>query len=78
MPTDLGDRPTDEEMTSIVADLREAGLLTIGTDADGHETWTLTDQGPGGPAARHGDEATINVILDAVGGGTEGSDTPRP
>jgi hypothetical protein len=50
-----------------VAELEAAGLLTIGTDADGRETWTLTP--PGVQVARQlalGDEATFNAILDAV------------
>ena len=42
---DPGPRPTDPEMTAIVAELRDAGLLTIGTDAEGRETWTLTATG---------------------------------
>ena len=32
----------DAELDAIVADLVAAGLLTVGTDTDGHETWTLT------------------------------------
>jgi hypothetical protein len=42
---DPGPRPTDEEMTAIVAQLRDAGLLTVGVDADGTETWTLMPHG---------------------------------
>jgi hypothetical protein len=55
-------------MDAIVAQLRDAGLLTIGRDAEGQETWTLTAEGV--QVARQlamGDEATINAILDAVG-----------
>jgi hypothetical protein len=44
-PLDLGRRPTDEEMDAIVAELLGAGLLTIGTDADGSETRTVTSEG---------------------------------
>jgi hypothetical protein len=54
-------------MDVIVAQLREAGLLTVGVDAEGHETWTLTPQGL--QVARQvamGDEVTFNAILDAV------------
>ena len=40
-----GPRLTDDETTVLVAELRDAGLLTIGTDAEGHETWTLTSEG---------------------------------
>jgi hypothetical protein len=35
----------DAEMDAIVAELETAGLVTVGTDADGHETWTLTPTG---------------------------------
>jgi hypothetical protein len=35
----------DAEADAIVAELQAAGMVTIGTDADGHETWTLTPQG---------------------------------
>jgi hypothetical protein len=35
----------DAEMDAIVAELEAAGLVTVGTDADGHETWTLTEMG---------------------------------
>ena len=55
-------------MDSIVADLAEAGLLSVGTDSEGNETWTLTPEG-GAQVARQlamGDEATFNAILDAV------------
>jgi hypothetical protein len=31
-------------MTAIVADPEAAGLLTIGFDAEGHETWALTTE----------------------------------
>ena len=34
---DPGPRPTDDEMDDVVAQLRDAGLLTIGFDADGTE-----------------------------------------
>jgi hypothetical protein len=42
---DLGPRPSDDEINGIVAQLRAAGLLTIGTDINGAETWTLTLEG---------------------------------
>jgi hypothetical protein len=35
----------DPEFDAIVAELVAAGYVTIGTDADGAETWTLTPQG---------------------------------
>jgi hypothetical protein len=33
------------EVDAIVPELERAGLATIGRDADGRETWTLTAQG---------------------------------
>jgi hypothetical protein len=65
----LGRRPTDDEIDGIVAQLRDDGLLIIGTDALGNETWTLTAEGV--QVARQlamRNEATINAILDAVKG----------
>jgi hypothetical protein len=35
----------DPELDKMVADLRRAGLLTIGRDAQGRESWTLTTIG---------------------------------
>jgi len=32
----------DREFDAIVEELQRAGFVTIGTDADGEETWTLT------------------------------------
>ena len=39
------ERPSHEEMDAMVAEMVQAGLLTVGTDAAGRETWTLTPQG---------------------------------
>jgi len=36
---------TDPEFEAIVEELQRAGFVTIGTDADGEETWTLTPTG---------------------------------
>lgn len=33
------------EVDAIVAELERAGLVTIGRDAEGRETWTLTAKG---------------------------------
>jgi hypothetical protein len=41
----MDERPSDEEMDAIVAELVAASLLTVGTDAQGRETWTLTPMG---------------------------------
>jgi hypothetical protein len=64
---DLGPAPSHDELDTIVAELEAAGLLTVGFDADGKETWTLTPKGV--QVARQlamGDEATTDAILDAV------------
>jgi len=39
------ERPSDEEMDAIVAEPEAAGLLAIGVDAEGRETWALTPMG---------------------------------
>ena len=57
----------DAETDALIAELEAAGLLTIGTDAEGMETWTLTPQGAQvANQLAMGDEATFNAILDAV------------
>jgi len=35
----------DPEFDAIVEELQRAGFVTIGTDAEGEETWTLTPTG---------------------------------
>jgi len=35
----------DPEVDAIVDELQRAGYVTIGIDADGNETWTLTPTG---------------------------------
>jgi hypothetical protein len=35
----------DAETDATIAELERAGLLTIGHDVDGNETWTLTPAG---------------------------------
>ena len=45
-PRPMTDEPsTEAEVDAIVVELLEAGLLTIGPDAEGKETWALTDEG---------------------------------
>jgi hypothetical protein len=39
------EQTTEAEVDALVAELVGAGLLTIGHDAAGKETWTLTDEG---------------------------------
>jgi hypothetical protein len=72
---DLGPRPSDDEMDDIVAQLREAGLPTIATDAKGRETWTLTDLGArlAQQMAFSGEQDALELmgaLLDVVEGGT--------
>jgi hypothetical protein len=38
----MDERPSDEEIDGIISELEVAGLLTVGTDAQSRETWTLT------------------------------------
>jgi hypothetical protein len=35
----------DPEFDAVVEELQRAGIVTIGTDAEGEETWTLTPTG---------------------------------
>jgi len=35
----------DPEVDAVVEELQRAGFVTIGTDAEGNETWTLTPTG---------------------------------
>ena len=39
------ERPSDEEMDALIAEMLADGLLTVGTDAEGRETWALTPKG---------------------------------
>ena len=39
------ERPSDEEMDAMIAEMVAAGLLTVGIDAQGRETWALTPKG---------------------------------
>jgi hypothetical protein len=69
------ERPTDEEMDAMIAELVEAGLLTVGTDAEGRETWTLTTMGAQVAtqmAMGHEDDAAalLDALLDAAEAGT--------
>ena len=59
----------DAEVNAIVTELVQAGLVTIGTDAEGRETWTLTEQGErmARMLAMYGDEVgeVLGTLLDA-------------
>jgi hypothetical protein len=60
----------DPEFDAIVDELRAAGLVTIGTDADGQETWTLTPQGEqlAGQLSMSSDDdaaALLDALLEA-------------
>ena len=39
------ERPSDAEMDAMIAEMVQADLLTVGTDAQGRETWALTPKG---------------------------------
>jgi hypothetical protein len=67
------------ETDAIIAELEHSGLVAIGHDAEGRETWTLTPAGA--QVARQmamGDEATFNAILDAVEAGATRREEARP
>jgi hypothetical protein len=38
-------RDAGSGLDKLIADLYEAGLVTLGRDRDGHATWTLTEEG---------------------------------
>jgi hypothetical protein len=62
------EQTTEAEIGAIVAELVAAGLLTIGNDAEGKETWTLTREGArvGRMLAMKGDGAgeVLAALLD--------------
>jgi hypothetical protein len=39
------ERPSDDWKDGMINELEEAGLLTVGSDAQGRKTWTLTASG---------------------------------
>ena len=57
-------------MTAIRHGQLTAGLVTIGTDAEGHETWTLTPKGAqvGRLLAMSAEDgaAVLDALLDAA------------
>jgi hypothetical protein len=58
-------------MTARVADLKAAGILNLGFDPEGGETWTLTEKGAAparSMAWRAGDDALelLSALLDAA------------
>ena len=57
------------ETDALMVELAAAGLVTIGTDAEGHETWTLTPKGAqvGRRLAMSADDgqAVLDALLDA-------------
>ena len=69
------ERPSDEEMDAMISELVAAGLLTVGTDAEGRETWALTPRGAqvATQMAMSSEEdafAMFNALLDAAVAGT--------
>ena len=65
------ERPSDEEMDAFIAEMVVAGLLTVGTDAEGRETWALTPKGAqvATQMAMSSEDdalAMFNALLDAV------------
>ena len=58
------------EVDAIVAELERAGLVTLGVDAEGRETWTMTAEGAAlaRQLAMNGDAgaAVLTALLDAA------------
>ena len=68
----LDDRTPDPDSDEIVAELVAAGLVTLGTDTDGVETWTLTAMGEqvARQMAMSGEDdaaALLDALLDSPG-----------
>lgn len=61
------------EVDAIVAELVKAGLVTLGRDAEGRETWTLTPEGASvaRALAMNGEAgaAVLTALLDSVESG---------
>jgi len=65
------EQPSDAEVSAIVADPEAAGLLTVGFDAQGGETWTLTAKGAQvatqmAMSSEDDDLAMFTALLDAA------------
>jgi len=62
----------DPEFDAVVEDLQRADFVTIGTDADGEETWTLTPVGEQvalqlSMSSEDDAAALLEALLDAAG-----------
>jgi hypothetical protein len=71
----MDERPTDPELDAVIAELVSAGLITVGTDAEGRETWTLTEMGVqvSNQMAMSGQDeglALLEALLEDAEGGT--------
>jgi hypothetical protein len=71
----MDERPTDPELDAVIAELVSAGLISVGTDAEGRETWTLTETGVqvSNQMAMSGQDdglAHLAALLDDAEGGT--------
>jgi hypothetical protein len=65
----------DAELAATISELAQAGLLTMGHDVDGNETWTLTPAGKQVPdqiamSAEDDGVALLTALLDAAGADT--------
>jgi hypothetical protein len=68
----MSDETTDADVDEIVAELVTAGLVTLGTDTDGVETWALTAMGEqvARQMAMSGEDdaaALLDALLDSPG-----------
>ncbi len=72
MPEDRVDEDVDEDVDQIVAELVAAGLVSVGRDRDGQETWALTALGEqvARQMAMSGEDdaaALLDALLDPKG-----------
>ena len=71
----MDERPSDEEMDAMIAEMVAAGLLTVGTDTQGRETWALTPKGARfatqmATSSKDDTFAMFSALLDAAGADT--------
>jgi hypothetical protein len=68
----MPDETSDADVDEIVAELVAAGLVTLGTDTDGVETWALTAMGEQvarqvAMSSEDDAAALLDALLDAPG-----------
>jgi hypothetical protein len=76
------ERPSDEEMDALIAEMVAASPLSVGTDAGGRETWALTPVGARvatqmAMSSKDDALAMFNALLDAAAPPHEKRPAPR-